>query len=259
MPIVKLPDVNLYYEWTGAEELPVLVFSNSLGTNLHMWDAQVDAFKKHFRILRYDKRGHGQSSVPSGPYSIEQLGWDVIRLLDILRLDQVCFCGLSIGGATGMFLGATAPKRFRKMALCNTAPKFGTREMWDDRIKVVQSGGMKAVASSVLERWLTAGFRAAHEQETKKVLSMLESANPLGYIAACEAVQAADMRPILPNIGVPCLVLAGTHDASATVADARFLMEKIPGAQFVEVSAAHISNIEARDDFNRNVLPFLLA
>jgi len=258
MPIVKFPDVHIYYEWAGAEDKPVLLLSNSLGTNLHIWSSQVDEFKKHFRLLRYDKRGHGQSTVPPGPYSIEQLGWDVVRLLDLLQLDKVHFCGLSIGGATGMFLGANAPKRFHKIALCNTAPKFGTLETWNARIRAVQSGGMKAVAGGVVERWLTPAFRASHAKETQGVLSMLEATNPRGYIACCEAVRDADLRDTLAAIRVPCLVLAGTHDPAATVADARYLTERIPGAQYAEVPAAHLSNIEALDDFNRRVLQFLL-
>ena len=259
MPNVRLPDVQIYYEWAGAEDKPVLLLSNSLGTNLHMWAPQVDAFKKHFRLLRYDKRGHGQSSVPPGPYTLDQLGWDVIRLLDALQLDKVYFCGLSVGGATGQFLGANAPKRFHKMVLCNTAPKFGTPEMWSARIKAVQSGGMKAVAGAVVERWLTEAFRDSHPKETQTVLSMLEAANPKGYVATCEAVRDTDLRDTLANICVPCLVLSGTHDTSATVADGHFLAEHIPGAQYAEIAAAHLSNIEASQEFNRQVVQFLLA
>jgi 3-oxoadipate enol-lactonase len=259
MPTVKLPDVQIYYEWAGAEDKPVLLFSNSLGTNLHMWSGQIDEFKKYFRLLRYDKRGHGQSSVAPGPYTLDQLGWDVVRLLDALRLNKVYFCGLSVGGATGIFLGADAPKRFYKLALCNTAPKFGTADTWSARIKAVQSGGMKAVAGAVVERWLTPQFRTSHPKETQAVLSMLEAANPSGYIATCEAVRDTDLHGTLTNISLPCLVIAGTHDASATVADGHFIADKIPGAKYVELNAAHLSNIEARDDFNREVLQFLLA
>jgi 3-oxoadipate enol-lactonase len=258
MPLAKLPDVQIYYEWAGAEDKPVLVFSNSLGTNLHMWASQVNEFKKHFRLLRYDKRGHGQSGVTPGPYSIEQLGWDLVRLLDALKLDRVYFCGLSIGGMTGMFLAANAPNRFHKMALCNTAAKIGTVDTWNARIKAVLSGGMKAVAGAVIERWLTPGFRASHPTETQAVLTMLEAANPQGYCACCAAVRDMDQRQGLATIQVPCLVLAGTHDSSTTPADAQFLAQNIPGAQYAEVSAAHLSNIEARDDFNRHVLQFLL-
>jgi 3-oxoadipate enol-lactonase len=259
MPFAKLPDVQIYYEWDGPEDKSVLVLSNSLGTNLHMWEPQLPEFTKHLRLLRYDKRGHGKSSAPPGPYTLDQLGTDVLRLLDELKLDRVCFCGLSVGGATGMFLGAHAPTRFHKIALCNTAAKFGTPEMWETRIRNVRSGGMKAVASAVVERWLSPGFRASHPQETQTVLDMLEAANPEGYLATCTAVRDTDLRQSLAAIRVPCLVLAGTHDTSATVADARFLVERIPGAQYVEVSAAHLSNIEAAGDFNRHVLQFLLA
>lgn len=259
MPFAKLPDVQIYYEWAGGEDKPTLLLSNSLGTNLHMWALQVDEFKKHFQVLRYDKRGHGQSQVTPGPYTIDQLGWDVVRLLDVLWLERVYFCGLSIGGSTGMFLGANAPKRFHKMVLCNTSPKFGTMETWNARIHAVQTGGMKAIASTVVERWLTPGFRQSHPNETHELLAMLESANPQGYIACCGAVRDADQRETVKSIRVPCLVLAGTHDTSATVADAHFLVDRIPGAQYAEVDAAHLSNIEAKEDFNRKVLQFLSA
>jgi 3-oxoadipate enol-lactonase len=256
MPFAKLPDAQIHYEWRGDEGLPVVLFCNSLGTNLRMWDAQVEAFSKNFRLLRYDSRGNGQSSITPGPYTIEQLSRDVIQLMDALKLDRVYFCGLSMGGSTGMFLGASMPERFHKMALCNTSPKFGTPQTWGTRIQAVQTGGMKAVAGGVIERWLTPRFRASHPDETQTVLAMLEMADPSGYIANCEAVRDADMRPILGNIRVPCLVVAGTNDQSATPADGRLLAETIPGAQYVELSSAHLSNIEARDEFNRCILQF---
>src|SRR5208282_2772150 len=126
MPVAKLPDVQINYEWSGAEHLPVLVFSNSLGTTPRLWDAQMDEFSKYFRLLRYDTRGHGQSEVTLCPYSIEQLSWDVVHLLDALKLDRIYFCGLSMGGMTGMFLGANVPARLHKLVLCNTAAKIGT-------------------------------------------------------------------------------------------------------------------------------------
>jgi 3-oxoadipate enol-lactonase len=258
MPFAKLPDAQIHYEWSGNERLPVLLFSNSLGTNLRMWDGQVDAFTQHFRVLRYDTRGHGQSSVTPGPYTIQQLCGDVLGLLDTLRLDRVYFCGLSMGGSTGMFLGANAPQRFDKMVLCNTSPKFGTPETWQARIQAVQNGGMKAVAPGVIERWLTTCFRAAHAQETQSVLSMVEATDPHGYMANCAAVRDADMRPLLAKIRVPCLVVAGTHDLSATPADGRLLAHTIPGAEYVELPTAHLSNVEARDEFNRHAVRFLL-
>jgi 3-oxoadipate enol-lactonase len=259
MPKAKLPDVTIHYEWTGDENKPVLLFSNSLGTNLKMWEPQVEAFTKHFRVLRYDKRGHGQSEIPPGPYTIEQLAGDVIGLLDTLRLERVYFCGLSIGGMTGIALGAEWAKRFHKVALCNTAAKIGTADGWNGRMHTVETSGMKALAGNVVERWLTEGFRRAHPKETEMVRDMLLGADPQGYIGCCAAVRDADLRDRLASISVPSLVLAGTYDGSIPLADARFVAQNISGAEFVELPAAHLSNVEASADFNRHVLQFLLS
>jgi 3-oxoadipate enol-lactonase len=257
MPFAKLPDAQLHYEWSGTENAPVLVFSNSLGTTLRMWDAQIADFSKYFRILRYDTRGHGQSSITPGPYTIEQLGRDVLHVLDSLQLAQVSFCGLSMGGMTGMFLGSHWPARFRKIVLCNTAAKIGTPETWNTRIDVVQNAGMKAVAGAVIERWFTAPFRTGYPIPTAAMLAMLESTNPTGYVANCAAVRDFDYRDRLSAVKVPTLVLSGTHDPVSTPADGQFLSKSIPGAHFVEVPAAHMSNIEAQAEFNREVLSFL--
>jgi len=257
MPIANLPDAQLYYEWSGPEHAPVLVLSNSLGTTHRMWDPQEAAFTTYFRLLRYDTRGHGQSSATPGPYTIERLGWDVVHLLDYLQLERVHFCGLSMGGMIGMFLGANAANRFHKIVLCNTAAKIGTPESWNARIDAVQKGGMQAVAAGIVERWLTPAYRASHVAETAAVLHMLEQANPGGYVACCAAVRDMDQRETLQNVQVPALVLAGTHDPATLPADGRFLAEHIPGASYVQVNAAHLSNIEAQDDFNTRVVNFL--
>jgi 3-oxoadipate enol-lactonase len=258
MPFAQLPDARIHYEWVGPDHASVLVFSNSLGTTYRMWDGQVQEFTRKFRLLRYDTRGHGESSVTPGPYTIEQLSWDVVRMLDALGLDRVHFCGLSMGGMTGMFLGAHTPERFHKIVLCNTAAKIGTPEMWNTRIEAVQKGGMKTVAGAVIERWLTAGFRASHPAETAAALSMLEEADPQGYVANCAAVRDADHRQELKDIKVPTLVLSGTHDPGTPPSEGQFLAKSIPGAQYTEVNSSHLSNIEGRDDFNRKVLGFLL-
>jgi 3-oxoadipate enol-lactonase len=259
MPFADLPDLKMYYEWMGAESSPVMVFSNGLGTNVRMWEGQLESFSRHFRVLRYDVRGHGRSTVAPGPYTIAQLSWDLVHLMDFLRLDRVHFCGLSMGGMVGMFLGANAANRFHKFALCNTASKFGDEDMWNKRIQSVQSGGMKAVAGSVLGRWLTPNFRSAHPTETQAILSMLESANPDGYIAACAAVRDTDHRNILKDVHLPSLVLTGTHDPAATPEASQVLARSIPGAVYAELPASHLSNVEARDQFNEQVLDFLLA
>ncbi len=257
MPVAQLSDAQIHYEFDGPEQAPVLLFSNSLGTTWRMWKPQVAHLSRCFRLLRYDTRGFGDSTVTPGPYSIPQLSWDVVHLLDCLALDRVHFCGLSMGGMTGLFLGANAPKRFHKIVVCNAAAKFGTPETWNARIKAVNEGGMKAVASAVIDRWLTSGFRAAHPEETAAALAMLESAQPHGYVANCAAVRDMDLRDTLRDVQVPTLVLAGSHDPVATPEDARYLASRIPNAHYAEVSAAHLSNIEAREDFNRTVMEFL--
>ena len=257
MAFAQLPDVRIHYEWSGPDA-PVLLFSNSLGTTLGMWEPQMAAFAKQFRVLRYDSRGHGASSVPPGPYSVEQLAWDVVHLLDELKLDRVLFCGLSIGGMTGLRLGTVAAKRFHKIVLCNTAAKIGTAETWNARIAAVQQGGMKAVANGVIERWLSAQFRQAHPAATAAGIAMLEKANPEGYVASCAAVRDMDQRETIAGIRVPALILSGTHDAVTPPAQGRFLAEQVKDAQFTEVNAAHLSNWEAAEEFNREVLNFLL-
>jgi len=259
MPFAQLPDAQIHYEWAGAGDLPVLVFSNSLGTSLEMWNPQLSAFTQHFRVLRYDTRGHGQSTATPVNYTIGQLANDVLLLLDVLQLSQVALCGLSLGGATGIHLGAHAPHRFSKLVLCNTAAKFGTADTWNARIQAVTSGGMQAVASAVIERWLTPSFRASHPAEAASSLAMLESANPSGYLSCCAAVRDTDLRGALADVAVPSLVLTGTHDPVTPPSDARYLVQNIPGARYVEVSAAHLSNLEAREDFNHRVLDFLLS
>jgi 3-oxoadipate enol-lactonase len=257
MAFLKLNDAQLFYQWDGPENAPVVVFSNSLGTTHRMWDPQLDAFTRHFRMLRYDGRGHGQSSATPGSYTIEQLAGDVVRLLDALKLGRVHFCGLSMGGMIGMHLGAAHASRLHKIVLCNTAAKIGTPDVWNARITAVQAGGMKAVAGAVIDRWLTAGFRAAHPGETAQVLSMLEGCNPAGYAASCCAVRDADFREKLGAVQVATQIIAGAHDPATPPADGRWLSEHIPGAKYAELPAAHLSNIEAREEFNREVLAFL--
>jgi 3-oxoadipate enol-lactonase len=257
MAMAKLADVDLFYEWEGREGAPAVVFSNSLGTTHQMWNSQVEAFSKDFRILRYDSRGHGQSSVTPGSYHVAQLANDVVQLLDALKIERVFFCGLSIGGMVGMQLGLTSPARLHKLVLCNTAAQIGTPDTWSARITAVQQGGMKAIAGAVIDRWLTAGWRASHAGETAKVQEMVESADAGGYVASCAAVRDADFRKTVLGLQTPTLIIAGSHDPATTPADGQFLESRIRGAKYVELPSAHLSNIEARDEFNQTVLGFL--
>jgi 3-oxoadipate enol-lactonase len=224
-----------------------------------MWDPQISVFEKRFRVLRYDTRGHGQSSVTPGPYTIEQLARDVIGLLDELKLDRVYFCGLSMGGHTGMWLALNAADRFHKLVLCNTAAKIGTSEMWNTRIEGVRKGGMKSISSAVMERWFSADYRTKSPDVIASTKLMLEGANPDGYVANCAAIRDFDARESIAAIHVPTLVIAGTHDAATTPADGRYLADRIAGARYAELNAAHLSNIENRDRFNTELSAFLLS
>jgi 3-oxoadipate enol-lactonase len=259
MPFAQLDDVRLHYDLAGPTSAPVLVFSNSLGATLSMWDPQMPAFQKTFRVLRYDTRGHGQSSVTPGPYAIERLGRDVIALLDELQLDRVHFCGLSMGGQTGMWLALNSPARLHKLILCNTGAKIGTPEIWNTRIEAIRNGGMKGISTVVMERWFSAAYRTQSSDVIASTKLMVERQNSEGYIANCVAIRDFDARETIAAIRVPTLVIAGTHDAATTPADGHYLADHIPGARYVELNAAHLSNIESRDRFNAELSAFLLS
>jgi 3-oxoadipate enol-lactonase len=259
MPFAQLEDARIHYDVAGPLGAPALVFSNSLGATLSMWDPQMPAFEKQFRVLRYDTRGHGQSSVTPGPYTIERLGHDVLALLDTLKLDRVYFCGLSMGGQTGMWLALNAADRFHKLVLCNTAAKIGTPDVWNTRIEGVRKGGMKSISSAVMERWFSADYRTKSPDVVASTKLMLEGTNPDGYIANCAAIRDFDAREAVAAINVPTLVIAGAHDAATTPADGRYLAGHIAGARYVELNAAHLSNIETSDRFNTELSAFLLS
>lgn len=257
MPFAQLSDVRMHYDLSGPAGAETVVFSNSLGATLSMWEPQVRAFSGKFRVLRYDTRGHGQSSVTPGPYRIERLARDVLALLDSLKLDRVYFCGLSMGGQTGMWLARNAPQHFHKLILCNTAAKIGTPETWNPRIEAVRAGGMKSISSAVMERWFTAGFRANSPETVSAIQRTFESHNPEGYVANCAAIRDFDARESIAGIKLPTLVIAGAHDPATTPAEGRFLAERIAGARYVELDAAHLSNIEAHERFNSELGAFL--
>lgn len=257
MPFADLTDVRIHYSLTGPESAPVLVFSNSLGANFSMWDPQLPALSSRFRLLRYDTRGHGQSSAPPGPYTIELLAGDVLHLLDALQLDRVHFCGLSMGGQTGIWLGLHAANRLHKLVLCNTGARIGTADGWNTRIGAVLARGTADVSAAVVSRWFTAPFAAHHPDVVAKAKSMIEAANSAGYAANCVALREFDARAELASVSAPTLVIAGTHDLATPAADGRFLADHIPGARFLELPAAHLSNIECAAAFSSALLDFL--
>jgi len=256
---LDVADVTLRYRLDGPAGAPVLVLSNSLGTTLSMWDLQVPALSRTFRVLRYDTRGHGESSNGKEPCTIERLGRDVVGLLDGLGIDHAHFCGLSMGGAIGMWLGIHAPQRFHRLALCNTAAKIGTEERWAARIAAVRGGGMAAIVDTVMGVWFTPGFTARDPAAVAKIRMQLERTSPDGYVAACTAIRDMDLREQIGAIKLPTLVIAGAHDASTPPGDGRFVAERISGSRLVELDAAHLSNIEAALQFTSALAGFFEA
>jgi 3-oxoadipate enol-lactonase len=259
MAFIEKDGQKIHYALTGRSDAPVVVFSNSLGTTFSMWDRQLPDLEKKFRVLRYDTRGHGQSSVTPGPYTIERLARDVLTLLDALDIKRANFCGLSMGGMIGMWLGLNAPSRLEKLVLCNTAAKIGSANGWNSRIELVLKDGMKAVAPGVIERWLTPEFRARSPQVWENALRMLEASPPEGYAANCAAVRDFDARDQISAIRVPTLVITGSKDPATPPADGRFLADHIPGARYVELQSSHLSNIEASEKFTAELIQFLSA
>ena len=261
MPTMKLADASLNYRCDGAEGLPVLVLSNSLGTSLGMWDEQVPAFAKHFRVLRYDTRGHGESSVSPGPYSIEQLGRDVLGLLDGLGIERFTFCGLSMGGLIGQWLALHAGPRLQRLVLCNTAAKIGTEQVWNDRIKTVLNGqqqAMRDMRDASIARWFTPGFAEQQPDVARRITDMIASTSPAGYAANCAAVRDADFREQLTGTTVPTLVVCGAKDPVTTVDHGQFIQAQVAGAELAVFEAAHLSNVEAGEAFIQRVLEFLV-
>lgn len=260
MPVVHLADGDLHYQLDGPSDAPVLLLSNSLGTDLGMWDTQMVAFTEHFRVLRYDTRGHGQSLVGGGVYSIEQLGRDVLALLDHLNVRQASFCGLSMGGLIGQWLGIYAGERLDKLVLCNTAARIASDEVWNSRIDTVLQGGQQAMSDlrdASIARWFTAEFAAAQAAQANRITAMLAATSAQGYAANCAAVRDADFREQLGAIKVPTLIVCGTADAVTTPEHGRFMQQHIAGAQLLELHAAHLSNVEAGEAFTQAVVDFL--
>lgn len=257
MPFADSHHAQIHYSLEGPANKPVLVLSNSLGTDLSMWDPQISEFTKRFRVLRYDTRGHGKSSVTPGPYSAKQLANDVLALADGLELDRFHFCGLSMGGMTGLWLAANAHQRLNKVVICSASAKFGSLETWSTRIETVRKQGMKPAAAATVERWFTSAFRAKNPSATADIQKMVEAVNPEGYISCCAAVRDFDFREQLGKIHTLTLVISGAYDPATPPADGRFLADHIPDARYVELNAAHLSNVEDADRFTQEVSGFL--
>jgi 3-oxoadipate enol-lactonase len=229
----------------GPPEAPALVFLNSLGTDLRMWDAQATALRDELRIVRCDARGHGGSPMAPGPWTLADLGGDVLALLDSLAIERASVAGVSLGGATAVWLAAHAPERVDRLLACFTSAYFGPPDPWLERAATVRAEGVAKVSEGVVGRWFTdaidPGLRA-------RMKTMLEATPPDGYAAATEVVAGLDLRDDLAAVVAPTLVVSGAEDTATPPAEGRALAAGIPGANFTELpAAAHLGNVERPD------------
>jgi 3-oxoadipate enol-lactonase len=256
MPIAHLNGTDIFYVTQGNPAKPGIVFSNSLGTDHSMWQAQADALSADFYVIRYDTRGHGKSASTKGPYQLAQLGQDVVDLLDFLHLKKAHFCGLSMGGVIGQWLGINAGNRINQLVLANTAAKVGTCEGWLNRADTVRLDGLKSIAESAAARWFSPVFIAQQASTVTALTKHLAAENAEGYASCCEALAYADLREEIETITNPTLIIAGQYDPVTTVADAVFMQARISDSQSVVLAASHISNIEAEHAFTQAIASF---
>jgi 3-oxoadipate enol-lactonase len=241
----------------GQRDAPVLMFSNSLGTTLDMWRSQVAALDEHFCIVRYDTRGHGSSVVVPGACQIADLSEDTIAIMDALELSRVNFCGLSMGGMIGLWLGIHAPARIGRLVVANSAAQIAPPQLWNDRIASVRANGMSAIAEGVTQRWFTADFIARAPDTVNAIKRMIVDTPVEGYASCCTAVRDFDVRSAMGVIALPVLVIAGEADPATPPQLTQQVAQAIPGSRFEVLPAAHLSNIECPDAFNRLLADFL--
>ena len=248
----------LHHEILGPADAPTVLMGGSLGTTLRMWDGQAPVAAE-LRLVRFDHRGHGGSPVPPGPYEIADLGRDVLELMDHLGLDRAHYCGLSIGGMAGMWLGANAPDRVDRLVLLCTSAFLPPASMWRDRAATaLDAGSVEPLADAALGRWLTTEFAARHPDVRATLRSMLVGTSPDGYASCCGAIGRMDLRAELGRIGAPTLVVSGSDDPSTPVEHQRVIAEAIPGARHVTVDpAAHLASVEQAEAVNRLILEHL--
>ena len=236
-----------------------LVLSNSLGTNIHLWDPQLATLIERHRVVRYDMRGHGASDVPAGDYSVDRLGRDVLSIMDGQGIEKAALAGISIGGIVSLWVATHAPDRVERLVLANTAAKIGNDALWNERVRIVREDGLSPLADATMTRWFTGQFRQEQSDVVSRFHQMVARTGPDGYVGCCAALRDADLRPLAPQVAVPTLVIVGTHDVATTAADGYWLADAIPGARLVELDAAHLSNVERAEAFNDALRAFLHA
>ncbi|PWK18777.1 3-oxoadipate enol-lactonase/4-carboxymuconolactone decarboxylase [Arcicella aurantiaca] len=247
------------YKIQGTPNSPVLVFSNSLGSEMMMWDEVIPYLLPYFRVLQYDTRGHG-GSVEHGvdsPYTIAILGQDVIDLLDQLNIQEAYFCGLSMGGLIGQWLGLNYPNRIKKLIVCNTGAKIGNDERWNGRITTLKANGMQAIVDDTIERWFTEDFRVKNPQRVAQTHAMFLRSNVTGYCNCCAAIRDADFREELQKVSVETLVITGDEDPVTNVEQAEFIANEIPASHLRVLHARHLSATELPKEFAETIIEFI--
>jgi 3-oxoadipate enol-lactonase / 4-carboxymuconolactone decarboxylase len=259
MPLLTIHGATVYYRLDGLDDRPVLMLAHSLGQDHGMWDTQAADLAAHFRVLLYDIRGHGASAATPGDYRIEQLGADALALADALSIDRFAFCGLSLGGMIGQWLAAHASNRLTAVVLANTSPRPGAEGM-EARRQTVLSGGMPAVADTVMRRFFSPRLLDGHSPAVDAARRTLLATDPAGYAGCCAAIRDMDLTAALGAIRTPVLIVSGDLDVSLPWAghgDA--LARGIAAARVVHLPAAHLSNLEMPRSFTAALMDFLLA
>ena len=256
--IAQVNGVDIAYRFDGPKDGRVLLVANSLMANGSMWDWNVPAFADRYRVLRFDKRGHGKSGVTPGPYSIAQLADDAVGLLDVLKIEKAHFMGLSIGGMIGQQLGARYPERVYSLSLCNTASEMPPRSLWEDRFETARAKGIAGLVDGTIQRWFTAPFIERAPGDIEKVRQVILGTNVDGYIGCGSAVRDMAQSTMLLKIKTPTLVLSGRKDPACTVEQGTVIHRLVDGSKMVILEdAAHLSNIEQPAGFNKIVREFI--
>jgi 3-oxoadipate enol-lactonase len=257
MPFLKIGDCVHRYLDEGAKELPALLLANSLGTDLRSWDDVAARLVRDFRVIRYDKRGHGLTDAITPPYTVDDLAADVVGLLDHLKIGHALVGGISVGGLIAQALALSHPGRVRALVLCDTGARIGTVESWEQRIAAVRASGLNALANAMMERWFSNEFREQRPVDVRGYSNMLVRTTADGYIGTCYALRDADLRQTVARVGCRTLVLCGAQDIATPPELGRELARLIPGAEFSLIeNAGHLSCVEQPEKVAERMMRF---
>jgi 3-oxoadipate enol-lactonase len=257
MPFSFVNNHAQYYATAGAKNKPALLFSNSLGSDLRIWDSVAEHLSLNFRIVRYDIRGHGLSEAPEPPYSADDLAKDVVELFDLLDVSQAVVCGVSVGGLIAQAVALNYPERVSSLVLSDTGARIGSVESWQQRIEMIKTGGIKSIEKMTMERWFSTSFRARQPADIRGYASMLLQTSVNGYIGTSCALRDTDLRATVGRISCPTLVVTGAEDVATPPDLGRELASLIPGAEFSLIAnAGHLPCIEQPEAMAERMLQF---